>query len=113
MGYSETMKKLFLISLLLSSAAFAEERYETNVPDVYIKNLECISGRYFKFNLVNKSNRSIHSITLHIFDKDGDPIDTKKVFFKPYDDFIPPQSGSARTVSVECSDLKKFGFSVP
>ena len=107
------MKKLFLLSLLLSSAAFAEERYETNVPDVYIKNLECISGRYFQFNLVNKSNKSIYSITLHIFDKDGDPIDTKKVFFKRHDDFIPPQSGSARTVSVECNDLKKFGFSVP
>ena len=108
------MKKIFLLTLLLlSSEAFAEDRYETNVPDVYIKNLECVDGKYFKFNLVNKSNRSIYSITLHIFDKDGDPIDTKKVFFKPYDDFIPPQSGSARTVSVECSDLKKFGFSVP
>lgn len=111
------MKKIpivfIILILLFSKAASAEDRYETNVPDVYIKNLECVSGRYFKFNLVNKSNMSIHSITLHIFDKDGDPIDTKKVFFKPFDDFIPPQSGSARTVSVECSDLKKFGFSVP
>lgn len=109
------IKKLLLSSLLLFSALiFAEDRYETNVPDVYIKNLECISGKYFKFNLVNKSNKSIHSITLHIFDKDGDPIDTKKVYFKPYEnDFIPPQSGSARTVSVECNDLKKFGFSIP
>lgn len=110
------MIKIFFIVLILlfSSGIFAEDRYETNVPDVYIKNLECISGRYFKFNLVNKSNRSIHSITLHIFDKDGDPIDTKKVYFKPYEnDFIPPQSGSARTVDVQCSDLKKFGFSVP
>ncbi len=108
------MKKLLLLFLLFSTSISAEDRYETNVPDVYIKNLECINGKYFKFNLVNKSNNSIYSITLHIFDKDGDPIDTKKVFFAPYgNDFIPPQSGSARSVGVECSDLKKFGFSVP
>ena len=108
------IKIIFIVLILLSSSEiFAEDnRYETDVSDVYIKNLECINGKYFKFNLVNKSAKSITSITLHIFDNDGDPIDVKKAFFSGYTDYIPPQTGSARSVSVDCSNLKKFGFSV-
>lgn len=109
------MIKIFFITLglLFSSLIFAQDKYETNIPDVYIKNLECVDGKYFKFNVVNKSTNSISSMTLHIFDNEGDPIDVKKVFFYPYNDYIQPQSGSAREVSVNCKSLKKFGFSVP
>jgi hypothetical protein len=109
------MIKIFFItlSLLFSSLIFAQDKYETNVPDVYIKNLECVNGKYFKFNLVNKSNKSIYSISLHIFDNEGDPIDVKKAFFSKFPmEYIPPQTGSAKTVDVDCSNLKKFGFSV-
>ena len=102
-----------ILSLLLPSIIFSQDKYETNIPDVYIKNLECVDGKYFKFNVVNKSKNSISSMTLHIFDNEGDPIDVKKVFFYPYNDYISPQSGSAREVSVNCKSLKKFGFSVP
>lgn len=105
------IKFLSIFILLFSSIAFADDRYETNVPDVYIKNLECVSNFYLKFNVVNKSNQTIRLISLHIFDKDGDPIDIKTIG-RDYVFNIPPQTGLAQSISVDCKNLKKFGFSV-
>lgn len=105
------IKFLSIFILLFSSIAFADDRYETNVPDVYIKNLECKYNTLLTFNLVNKSNQTIRSISLHIFDKDGDPIDIKTIG-RAYVINIPPQTGLAQSISVDCKNLKKFGFSV-
>jgi hypothetical protein len=102
------MKKLFLLSLLLSSAAFAEERYETNVPDIYIKNFECSNGNA-TFNLVNKSNKFVNHVYLNIFDDTGDPIDKLENQFA---DGIPSQSGKSMWIVTNCKKIKKFGFSV-
>ena len=112
-AHKKMIKLLPIFILLFSSIAFADDRYETNVPDVYIKNLECKST-WITFNLVNKSNKTIRSISLHIFDKDGDPIDIKTIgtdILLPAIN-IPPQTGLAQSISVDCKNLKKFGFSV-
>lgn len=63
-----------LLTLLSSSAAFAEDRYETNVSDVYIKNFQCTNGNA-TFNLVNKTDKYVLNVYLNIFDAAGDPID--------------------------------------
>ena len=102
------MKKLFLLSLLLlSSTALAEDRYETNVPDIYIKNFQCID-RYPKFNIVNKTDKTITQLSMHIFDSDGDPIDKRTRNL-----IVTPQSGKEDGMGgMDCKNLKKIGFSV-
>jgi hypothetical protein len=96
-----------LLTLLLSSAAFAEERYETNVPDMYIKNFQCID-RYPKFNIVNKTDKTITQLSMHIFDSDGDPIDKRTRNL-----IVTPQSGKEDGMGgMDCKNLKKIGFSV-
>jgi hypothetical protein len=107
MAYSGVMKKLFLLSLLFSSTALAEDRYETNVPDVYIKNFQCING-YPKFNIVNKTDKTITQLSMHIFDGDGDPIDKRTRNL-----YVTPQSGKEDGMgAMDCKNLKKIGFSV-
>lgn len=116
------MKKIpivfIILILLFSKAASAEDIYETNVPDVYIKNAQC-NGGGFAFNLVNKSDKTVKLISLHIFDKDGDPVDIKTLGaginnIVAYDGSIniPPQTGKGLNIWVDCKTLKKFGFSV-
>jgi hypothetical protein len=112
------MKILLLLLILFSSATLAEDKYETNVPDVYIKNAEC-NKNGFAFNLVNKSDKTVRLISLHIFDKDGDPIDIKTLGagingILAYDGSIniPPQTGKGLNIWLDCKALKKFGFSV-
>lgn len=112
------MKKLLLLLLLFSASISAEDRYETNVPDVYIKNAEC-NKNSFTFNLVNKSDKAVRLISLHIFDKDGDPIDirtlgagTNGVFAYDGSINILPQTGKGLNIWVDCKTLKKIGFSV-
>lgn len=103
------MKKIFLLSLLLlSSLAVAEDRYETNVPDVYIKNFQCTNGNA-TFNLVNKTDKYVLNVYLNIFDEAGDPIDKLE---NKYAESITPQSGKAMWISTNCQKIKKFGFSV-
>ena len=101
------MKKLLPISLLFSSLVFAEDRYETNVPDIYIKNFQCID-RYPKFNIVNKTDKTITQLSMHIFDSDGDPIDKRTRNL-----IVTPQSGKEDGMGgMDCKNLKKIGFSV-
>jgi len=102
------MKKLLLILFLFSSAAFAEDRYETNEPDIYIKNFECSSG-IASFNLVNKSNKFVTHVYLNIFDDTGDPIDKLENQFAAG---VPAQSGKSMLIVTTCKKIKKFGFSV-
>ena len=101
------MKKLLLLLLFLSSAISAEEKYETNVPNVYIKNFQCING-YPKFNIVNKTDKTITQLSMHIFDSDGDPIDKRTRNL-----YVTPQSGKEDGMgAMDCKNLKKIGFSV-
>ena len=117
--FTDFFLRLLLIPLILfSSIVFAEDRYETNVPDVYIKNAEC-NKNSLAFNLVNKSDKTVKLISLHIFDKDGDPVDIKTLGaginnIVAYDGSIniPPQTGKGLNIWVDCKTLKKFGFSV-
>ena len=102
------MKKLLLILFLLSSIAFAEEIYETNVPDVYIKNFQCTNGSV-TFNLVNKTDKHVLNVYLNIFDKAGDPIDKLE---NKYAESIAPQSGKSMWINTNCKKINKFGFSV-
>ena len=97
-----------LLTLLFTSGIFAEvDRYETNVPDIYIKNFQCIE-RGVKFNIVNKTDKTITQLSMHIFDSDGDPIDkhTRNLI-------VTPQSGKEDGMGgMDCKNLKKIGFSV-
>lgn len=97
-----------LLTLLSSSAAFAEDRYETNVSDVYIKNFQCTNGNA-TFNLVNKTDKYVLNVYLNIFDAAGDPIDKLE---NKYAEGIAPQSGKAMWIVTNCKKINKFGFSV-
>jgi hypothetical protein len=97
-----------LLTLLFTSGIFAEvDRYETNVANVYIKNFQCING-YSKFNIVNKTDKTITQLSMHIFDSDGDPIDKRTRNL-----YVTPQSGKEDGMgAMDCKNLKKIGFSV-
>ncbi len=102
------MKKLFLLLLFFSSAISAEDRYETNVPDVYIKNFQC-TNENVTFNVVNKTDKYVLNVYLNIFDETGDPIDKLE---NKYAESIAPQSGKSMWIPTSCKKIKKFGFSV-
>ena len=98
-----------LFTLLFSPGIFAEEvRYETNVPDVYIKNFQCANGTV-TFNLVNKTDKYVLNVYLNIFDATGDPIDKLE---NQYAKGVAPQSGKSMLIYANCKKIDKFGFSV-
>jgi hypothetical protein len=101
------MHKLALIALLFFSVlAFSEDKYNTNNPEVFIKNFNCSGGKA-SFNVVNKSNRKIYFVYLNNFDNDGDPIN--KIYISGS---IDPNSGKEDSAYTDCSKLKRIGFSV-
>jgi len=98
-----------LLTLLFTSGIFAEvDKYETNVPDVYIKNFQC-TNENVTFNLVNKTDKYVLNVYLNIFDGTGDPIDKLE---NKYAESIAPQSGKSMWIPASCKKIKKFGFSV-
>ena len=100
------MQKIILILLLfVSTSAFSEERLDTNLPNVFIKNFICSEGKA-TFNVVNKSNRLVTTVWINIFDADGDPVDKKMISH-----YISPNSGKADSQVMECSKLSRIGFS--
>lgn len=104
------MKKIALFFTLSTFVipVFAEAIFATNWPEVFVKNFTCSSGTA-KFNVVNKSNKNIGSVTINIFDDAGDPIDQKTI----YSLYIGPMSGKEVYKDyVDCSKIKKVGFSI-
>jgi uncharacterized protein YxeA len=100
------MQKIVLILLLLvSTSAFSAERFDTNLPNVYVKNFSC-SGSRATFNVVNKSNSWVTSVYINVFDADGDPIDKTEI-----SSYIGPNSGKADSKILDCSKLSRIGFS--
>lgn len=101
------MKNITLIILLaFSSLAFSQDKFDTNFPDVYVKNFSCSAGKA-TFNVVNKSNKYINSVYINLFDNDGDPVDKKFI-----SGGISPNSGKADFQLLDCSKLSRIGFSV-
>ena len=106
------MKKLILIFILIPNLLLSADKYQTNDPNVYIKNFQC-PGSEAVFNLVNKSNSKIYKITLHIFDQDNDPINQVEKQLTYYNEGpIDPNSGKQISLSVRCNSLNKIGFSI-
>ena len=102
------MKKLILIFILIPNLLLSADKYQTNVPNVYIKNFQC-SGSYVTFNLVNKSSQTIRNVDLVIFDSDGDPIDEKSP------SFVYVEANSGKRISIVapgCSNFNRVGFRV-
>ena len=85
-------KTLFAFCFLSSLAVWAEDIYETNIPNAYVKNVRCAdSGGYrVEFNIVNKSDTRIHTIQMILQDPAGDPIDKASHSMKSY---LEPQTG--------------------
>jgi hypothetical protein len=90
-------KKLLLTScFLLCSSLIAEESsdniIQTNVPNVYVKNIMCDPQNDYRltFNVVNKSDKKVYSYTMVVYDLSGDPIDNQVAKLKTS---ILPDSG--------------------
>ncbi len=100
------MRIIFLIALaLISTMSYSADIYQTNTPNVYIKNFSC-SGVKLSFNVVNKSASHVSVLYLNVFDEDGDPIDKKMISRN-----ISSNSGKADTSYYDCNKLQRVGFS--
>ncbi len=86
------IKKTMLAFFFLSPFyTWAEDIYETNIPNAYVKNVKCADGGYrVEFNIVNKSDTRIHTIQMIVQDSVGDPIDKASHSMKSY---LEPQTG--------------------
>jgi hypothetical protein len=77
-------KKLLLTTcFLICSSLIAEESsdniIQTNVPNVYVKNIMCDPQNDYRlnFNVVNKSDKKVYAWNMIVYDLSGDPIDNQ------------------------------------
>lgn len=102
------MKKLFLLLISLPTLIYAVENTRTNNPDVYIKDMKCEHGFQLSGNLVNKSQNTIVGVRADFFDKDGDPIDSKRLDFL----MIPANTGKLIEFIYACKAEDKYKITV-
>lgn len=104
-------KLLLIVCFLFCSNLIADEPssdiIQTNVPNIYVKNLMCDPQDSYRlnYNLVNKSEKRIGSLTTIIHDLAGDPIDQKKQDFR---EGIYPNTGySGNLYMKNCKQSEK------
>ena len=104
---------LFLTSCATKISHQIQQKLETNIENVYVKNFRCEDGETIKFNLVNNSEQSISIVELHIYDQDNDPIE-KCVYKTPlFGNPVAPYSGDEIGIYYcDCSLINNIGFKV-
>ena len=83
------MKQLILtLPILLLLTGCQETTYQTGIPGVVVKNIECVdevpatdgarygvTGKGITFNLVNRISKQLYgSLSVTVFDYSGDPV---------------------------------------
>ena len=98
---------IFAIITLNINSSYAQNKVETNIPGVIIKNVRC-SGSMVIATISNRSNNEInHVLLVTVFDKDGDPVGNGSNNIR-----LGPVSGEKIYVTVgsTCDDNSRYAF---
>ena len=108
------MKNLLTATLVFMfgiGASHAESQtYETGLPDVFVKHVECGVLSTLHFSLVNKSGNDLIGINVRVsvIDADGDPVDSGMTSTS----YLDANSGHRTLVGVRCDLGTDYKFKV-
>ena len=101
------MKKLLavLALLALSTVSYAQD-FSTNVNGITIKNVTCMAGM-ISFSLVNKSDKKVFGVTVHVYDSAGDPIDNQLGMA-----LAEPNTGASSSILTRSCNYSSLRFTI-
>ena len=108
------MKNLLAATFFLMfgiSASHAQvQTYETGLPDVYIKHVDCSGGSRLTYSLVNRSKDDLAGVYVHVsvIDEDGDPVDSGT----GGTNYLDANTGVRNFIGVRCDLGDKYKFTI-
>jgi len=113
------MKPIILTTLpiLLLLTGCQETTYQTGIPGVVVKNVECVDAvpqqqtrEGIAFSLVNRSSSNLnfkHRLSVIVLDRDGDPVGRGSTIVR-----IRANSGRKFTIDCDCQHASSYKFTL-